>query len=422
MTARGVSPQWTQQQERAWRAFSSFCLTAQLDPTKASGEDVAAFLISYLYGDTPPPSTAISWHDLPPTRVTGATVANLASALRAAFSSRGLPPQPPHEFTTVRRAVRAARKLHNATCNPPPLSTPLVPADLIPFLPRGDSFAAIRDRCLFSVRATTGVRPSEPLGIFRSSIRSDHDMLRRPIVIFRLAKTKSSSATGALYDSNYVEFLDPDTTFPDTDFTVDDICPARLLLRLRDYLNTLSPVPRHDHLFTWATNHHRLISPDTASKIITNLMLEAGFVGRTAHFLRSATNQFLNNLGVPASDIEIRGGWKSSTNSVRVNHYTTFRLVSTNFAQAILDYRVRESIAHHLKNNLLFAPTSTTSVQQSGFPRRPPVRPIVAPESRSAFSSSTHNPPGKRRRLRPHITSDSEEESTEESVVNAEFH
>ena len=74
----------------------------------------------------------------------------------------------------------------------------------------------------------------------------------------------------------------------------------------------------------------------------------------TAHSLRAAANQYLNNLGVPSSDIEIRGGWKSSTNSVRVDHYTTFRLTSTNFTQSILDPRVRAQAA--AKAGLAFLP------------------------------------------------------------------
>ena len=258
-------------------------------------------------------------------RLAAASVSALASALGRAFEQDGRPRLV--DAPVVRYALRAMRRVAPAGGRYAG-SLPYAPHVVVPFLPRGDSFKALRLRTLFALRATTMLRPGEPATIARSSIRRTRDSLDRPIVAFSYS-SKSSVAASAAFDTNYVEFLPENSP-------VLFACPARNLLDLRALVDALPDAPLHDRVFTAASGAD--IGRERCATLISEL-LRAAHLPRvfTAHSLRAAANQRLTLLGVSTDDICLRGGWTSAINPVRHRHYTTARHVQPNFALLVLD-------------------------------------------------------------------------------------
>ena len=422
----GVSNNWQITQDKAVEDFEKFCNTMQIDNSNPSLDDISLFLLQKTYvqdrqlfdadSQTSIQSQIDSFCTLLENTITQdlnrkdqtsktmslmksfrpirapATILSLASALKNGLTEQGVQISvPPGALLRERRIKAAIAKL--ALPGNADQRIPYAPIDLIPFLPAGNTITAIRDRALFSIRATTCMRPSEPGEILRSTIQQSVDNLGRPIVLFKLARTKGASAAGRIMDSNYVEFLDINTPVQHPELSADDICPARLMLKLKRFFDNPKRNVEHDSIFAHASKFTRL-KPDSLSKIVTRLLQTADLPQMKAHSLRAAANQYLNNLGVPPSDIEIRGGWSSSFNAVRVDHYTSFRFVPTNFAQAMLDTRVRRQAARSvglgfLKSNISLGSNNNVQLEQSFVPQHDvptfrndeafqPIRPIRA--------------------------------------------
>ena len=85
------------------------------------------------------------------------------------------------------------------------------------------------------------MRPSAPLSIRRSTLRSHVDQLGRRVVLFQY-DSKSSAARHVATDSNYVSHI--------CDRTAEDICPACLVLRLDRRVRATPFADDHDLLFT----------------------------------------------------------------------------------------------------------------------------------------------------------------------------
>ena len=132
-------------------------------------------------------------------------------------------------------------------------------------------------------------------------------------------------------DANYVEYLPVDCA---NRFA----CPGTNLLALVAKVKQLAAqrgVPLPPTPFVVEATLQPL-SSDRVSKLIKNLMTAAGWLDARSHDLRAASNAALQALGVPTDDVCTRGGWSSAINATRIDHYSSFRFVSRNFAQLLL--------------------------------------------------------------------------------------
>lgn len=253
------------------------------------------------------------------------TVRGDAIAIDKARHAAGLPPM--RSTDAVDRLLlgfKRARPSHSKYLGAPPLFAPI---DLVPHLASAATFLGLRERALFTLRTETLMRPGAPLSIRRSSIREHTDVLQRRIVLFQY-DSKFSRSRNVACDSNYVSHI--------CSLTADDVCPACLLLRLRDDVSDLPAARWHDCLFT--DERGVPLCAATLSGVIHRLYARAG-VERpfTAHSLRAACNQTLQLLGVDVETICVRAGWSSSAASAtRARHYMHYRLIRDDFAKRLL--------------------------------------------------------------------------------------
>lgn len=209
--------------------------------------------------------------------------------------------------------------------------TAYAPRRLVPYLLSVDDFAGLRQRALFTLRAVSLIRAASVHSLSRSSLREDVDLIDRPIVVFTCG-SKGATAAGMAQDMNYVEHFSVCTRSS----SVSDLCPACLLLRLKQAVDSLPLAATHDHLFTAADGSP--LSTQRLSKIITELISSAGLSSVfKSHSLRNASNQTLIVLGVPFPDINVRAAWHSRADNATASfHYTHNRFVRHNFADLLL--------------------------------------------------------------------------------------
>lgn len=314
--ARAATPEWRARVASVRAEFAEFCLEElDLPYTQSSLDDCLRFLLA-VFNDQQRQLSARS-------------IASMASALSAAREADGLSAiGGERKLARFLKAVRKQRPVGRQFSDA--ASIPFAPRTLLPFLPVGDSFEDVRLRALFSVRAVTMIRVSAPLSIRRTSIREARDFLDRPVVVFKY-NSKGSTAAGVATDSNYVEFLPPDS--PELIY-----CPARNLLRLRTMVEDMArsngrPLPATVFVKADGTP----LSSDRVSTLIGEVMRRAAVPPAfKPSSLRSLTNQLLQDLGVPAEDLAVRGGWTSAISQVRVHHYLHNRFVTHNFAELVL--------------------------------------------------------------------------------------
>lgn len=288
--------------------------------------------------------------------LSASSVLSMLSALKSAFETEHWQwPEANGQESLLRRLRMAIRKLAPDGAATDPLEVGhFAPHLVLPVLPAQHSDLAIRDRALFMVRAVSLLRPSEPLEILRSSVRVVDNGVGRRVVAFAVNRTKSSSAKGRVFDSNSVEFLSRSALVPNLPdgLVAADVCPALLLLALAERVELRAKscdfdVP--DRLFFCSDQRsgrfdlRRPLSAARASSVVARLLREAGAGDKArAHDLRAMSAQQLRLMGVEAGDIEMRGGWSSALASqVRINHYTSNRLVQDNFADMLFDERQR---------------------------------------------------------------------------------
>ena len=210
---------------------------------------------------------------------------------------------------------------------------PYAPRVLLPVLPRGRDFDSVRNRALFALRVDTLMRPGEPATIRRSSIRPTVDPLGRPVVVF-VYNSKRSAAQHVAADSNYAAHVHDGAEPGDGASAL--VCPACLLLALKQRVVALPAASEHDCVFTSADGEP--LSRDRLSSIVTGLLRAARLPNVfTAHSLRAACNQSLQLAGVSVDEIALRAGWAGvwSSSSQRT-HYTHHRFVRAVFARILL--------------------------------------------------------------------------------------
>ena len=224
LVANSTTPAWRQSVQRARDRFVDWLLRALPAAAQrhqavreaawagASAEDCRLWIHS-LY-DEPRP-------DLARGKLATQTVMTIASALDNARRASSLPPfLPESRSQELLRALKRGRPLGRLA---PPL--PRDTAQLVPFLPRDDSFHSLRLRALFGVRTAALLRPSAPLHIVLDSVAVANKPGGQPIVTFRLGQTKGSLMAARKGDSNHVEFL---PTHSPNKFA----CPASNLIEL----------------------------------------------------------------------------------------------------------------------------------------------------------------------------------------------
>lgn len=205
------------------------------------------------------------------------------------------------------------------------------PYQLVPHLTPPGSFTALRERALFTGRVETMARSGSFVVLKRSSMRQAFDQRKRPVVVFE-SSSKNAAAVGMSFDTFHVSHV----AKLEGEGCDEDLCPACLMWQLKCHVDGLLPAATHDSLWTDEAGH--ALHKDSVAKIITKLMRRAGLDPVfTSHSLRHASSQTLQVLGVPAEDINLRGGWTSQLQSAtRAVHYTHGRFVRDNFAELLL--------------------------------------------------------------------------------------
>ena len=250
--------------------------------------------------------------------------AGLIDALRASVGAPRFSHQP--QMKDFLRAVAHARPVgarYAGTMGYSPLS-------LVPHLrPLDGTLLPLRERCLFALRTVTLMRGGSAWSISRKSVQAVVDQIGRQIVVFNY-DSKGSNSLHLTHDTNYVEHLHDDIRRCDV-----SLCPAHLLLRLRDEAEVLARF-RHDRLFTKECGDELAVA--TVRGIITQLLRRANVAQVfTSHSLRMASSVTLKLLGVPDEDVCTRAGWHTSTGSTtRSRHYLHGRGVKDNFAKLLL--------------------------------------------------------------------------------------
>ena len=358
---RAQSRSWSAAQTRAltlWREFAHKHGVPEMSAPSAGS--LAAFALDRLFGQAldlgdPDAVPAALARGVKPA-MSASSVLSMLSALKAAFETAHWRwPDAPAQVTLLQRMRMAIRKLAPSGSSIDPREVGhFAPHLVVPVLPVGQSDMDIRDRALFMLRAVSLIRPSEPLEIMRSSVRIVDNGVGRKVVAFAVKRTKSASAKGRAFDSNSVEFLSRNAEVANLPegLAVADVCPASLLLALRDRIDDRASsaafeVP--DRLFFCSDQRSgrfdlsRPLSDTRASTVVSNLLRAAGASDKArAHDLRAMSAQQLRLMGVDPGDIEVRGGWSSALSSqVRIDHYTSNRLVQDNFADILFDERQR---------------------------------------------------------------------------------
>ena len=350
---KAQSAGWRAAKARALQQWEAFVHDFRVDARLPRGSAVAAFLLHRLFAGRIDVRAADALQraaaaGIKP-KVAASTVALTLSALRAAFddADRAALLDAAGE-RLVARVLTAMRKLAPSQRGATTVGhTP--PHSFVSCLPSGDSYAAVRDRAIFMVRAVALLRPSEPLEIVRSSIREVDNGLGRKVVVFKLKRTKATSAKGVAFDTNFVDFLARDARILELPpgLHAVDFCPATLLLECKTRVDAASGSSAHESVFCVADDRlGNVLSADRCSSIVRDILRKAGYAG-TSHSLRALSAQQLALMGIAPSDIELRGGWASAlVSAVRINHYTSNRLVTANFADILFDERQRSTVRH----------------------------------------------------------------------------
>ena len=260
------------------------------------------------------------------------TVRRDASLIDALRESTGLPrfaaePAMREFLRAVTRARPAGAKFEGVVVYSPRQLVPsLLQYDAPPF---GPSFMALRERCLFTLRVVTLMRGGSAWSVRRSSIKAVCDPIGRPIVMFHY-DSKGAAANNMAHDSNYVEHLEEDTRRCDR-----SLCPAHLLLQLRDVVERLDR-EEHDRLFT--SEIGAALSVNSVRTLMSKLLRRAQVAPVfTSHSLRMSSSVTLKLLGVADQDVCVRAGWHTGTaSSTRSRHYLYGRGVRDNFARLLL--------------------------------------------------------------------------------------
>jgi hypothetical protein len=210
------------------------------------------------------------------------------------------------------------------------------PAQLVEQLPLDDHFLSVRLRALVLTRIVTMARSTELWTIARSSVRRMTDQTGRTVVVFNF-HSKNSVAYQLASDSNYVEFLSRPPQWQPHWPPFQTFCPATQLLKLVQRVENSRHGRSHDSLFTQADG--RLLSRNTLGSLVSDLMRATPTIpdAWSSKHIRSASQQTLELLGVPPQQINRRAGWVAGDDSAtRVDFYTHYRLVRSNFADLLL--------------------------------------------------------------------------------------
>lgn len=320
LIANSTSSEWQARGQRARVQFVSFLTTLPSRPTwtTATTEHCRLWLVHEFRAPRPELDRGV---------LATTTIVGYGSALDHARRAAGLSP-----FMTeprTRLLLLALRRERPVGRHAPPL--PRAPLELVQHLPRGDDFASLRLRALLGVRTAALLRPSSPLDIDLGTVAHAVSPGGVPVVVFRLRSSKGAAIAGRVSDANYVEYLPVDCA---NRFA----CPGTNLLALVAKVKQLAAqrgVPLPPTPFVVEATLQPL-SSDRVSKLIKNLMTAAGWLDARSHDLRAASNAALQALGVPTDDVCTRGGWSSAINATRIDHYSSFRFVSRNFAQLLL--------------------------------------------------------------------------------------
>lgn len=209
-------------------------------------------------------------------------------------------------------------------------AVPYAPRDIVPFLDTGTDFEALRERTLFSLRVETLLRSDSAHTIDRSTIKRARHLDGSSVVVFSCS-SKSATAAGVAFDTNYVSHLADDPSH-----CRRSCCPACCLLALRAVVDRLPGAAGHQALFTDAAG--KALTGRRLSTIITKLLRRAGVPQPfTSHSLRGSSQQTLAVLGVSTEDICVRAAWATQAlSATRVANYTRHRFVRQNFARLLL--------------------------------------------------------------------------------------
>lgn len=311
------SEHWSAAKQLAFREFASF-LNDELaidDPALSDGEHVLLYL----------------QHKFETSQLGASTMSARASALVNARRDLGLPPlSDVVEADKKRLLLSFAKRRPTGRAQQVPLNV----HDLVPHVPRGDTFDEVLRRAVFGLRAVTMMRPAAPTTIRLSSV-SDVRVQGRRVVSFHF-RSKPAAARGIATDTNYVEFIDPAS--PNA-----WVCPASALLRLVHLVRARAaslnkPLPES----ICVDAQLRPLTGEAASRIVKDIMVDAGWRSCESKDLRRIASQNLRlwrsptGALVPRDDVCLRGGWTTELSSVVHRHYSDFRLVSDNFADILL--------------------------------------------------------------------------------------
>lgn len=314
----GASASWRAQVSRVAQRFAAHMGTPD-DVERAVSSATVAQLLDYCMDRFE--------HD----RVQPSTISSEISAIDSWRSAAGLAPLgAQRDVDAFRRAVHKARPVGSKFAG----TVPFAPSALIPHLLPVATFAGLRERAMFAGRVVTLARAGSFHTISRKSIRSARDLLGRPVVVLQYS-SKGSAAAAVALDSNYLEHIG---SVPYRPPSCRDraLCPACLMLDLRQAVERLPAAPAHDAVFT--DDFGRPLSIERTRNLMTALMRRANLESVfTSHSLRAASSQTLQVLGVSAEDICLRAGWHYHTqNPTRSFHYTHNRFVRPNFADLLL--------------------------------------------------------------------------------------
>lgn len=310
------STRWRSTKAAAWREYAKFCDELDVDARTADANFVLLYLQNLL--DT--------------TRLAASTLASRASAIGRARYEHGAPEFTPEQAKEKLALLKSFRKSRPSGR---PHAMPNRVADLIDFLPRGNSYDAVLTRAIFGLRAVTMMRPTEPISVKLSSVRTNTNLNGSEIVCFHYL-TKSAVARGVSHDTNYIEFIDESSPHAWA-------CPATALLVLQE-LVVLQAAALGKPLPESICVSERLepLSGSRVSAIVHNVMRTAGWQTKSKD-LRRIAQQNLRAWrsappqcnSIPADDVDLRGNWASKSSAVQHAHYNDYRLVADNFASAL---------------------------------------------------------------------------------------
>jgi len=210
---------------------------------------------------------------------------------------------------------------------------PFPPWSLVECLPTGSDFMSLRLRALVLLRVVTMCRPGEPASIALSTVQRTTNQLGESVVVFHY-RSKNSNSNAICSDSNFVEFLSRPSVWSKR-FSYKLFCPATQLLELVNRVLFLHPSSQS--VFT--SKEGRPLSADSCASLVTKFMRSSRAIDQrfTAHSLRSASQQMLIMLRVPARFVNLRAGWSTADDSAtRVQFYTRYRFVPVNFANCLV--------------------------------------------------------------------------------------